>query len=227
MQHKWHTQNIKLISACCTMRKHPRWKKFHVTLFFFFFFSWQKIHNWQYQMFHKFMHSVKLFVLNKSKARCRNVEPIFGFFISKILGRDVGQNLPSVLFWNIYIYISSKLKAKHSVSRFSRLHSAPKFTTLKHPRLPQLSSHLCLHVLYMQLTALLCPLQSLMRVQRSQSSLEPPLTYTCPTFIEMCCNVMFRGKWFMEGPLDKWPTAVILVYLSNVCWEKGIRLFTS
>lgn len=104
MQHKWHTQNIKLISACCTMRKHPRWKKFHVTLFFFFFFSWQKIHNWQYQMFHKFMHSVKLFVLNKSKAQCRNVEPIFGFFISKILGRDVGQNLPSVLFWNIYIY---------------------------------------------------------------------------------------------------------------------------
>lgn len=110
MQHRWHTQNIKLISACCTIRKHPHRKKFHVTLFFFFFFL-AKIHNWQYQMFHKFMHSVTLFVLNQSKAQCRNVEPIFGFFISKILGRDIGQNLPSVLFWKKIKIIQTESKA--------------------------------------------------------------------------------------------------------------------
>lgn len=42
----------------------------------------------------------------------------------------------------------------------------------------------------------------------------------CSTFIKTYCKAMFRGTWVMEGAQDKWPPAVVSVYLSNVCWGK-------
>lgn len=143
------------------------------------------------------MHSVKLFVLNKSKAQCRNVEPIFGFFISKILGRNVGQNLPSVLFWE-------KKKKKIIQTSFSkRLHSAPH---IHNPVSSKIPAALLPPLPAQPLHATHCPALPIAKPDACSEGpvlIRIPTDLHFPTFTEMCCNVMFRGKWFMDDPLDK------------------------
>lgn len=77
-------------------------------------------------MFHKFMHSINLCVLNKIKIHCRNVQSIFGFFNPDILVKATCPDVPFILFHFISSQRLSKLKEMHAVSSFSkRLHSAP------------------------------------------------------------------------------------------------------
>lgn len=59
-------------------------------------------------MFHKFVHSINLFLFNKSKNHCRNVQSIFGFFNPEILGKGTAPNL---LFYFVQNIIQTKTNA--------------------------------------------------------------------------------------------------------------------
>lgn len=112
-QHRWHTQNIKLISAYCTIRKHPHRMKFHLTLFFFFF--WQKYITGNTRCFTNSCILSTCLSSIKAKSIADMYSQYLGFSTQKYWGRGLLQT-----FYFILSKTSSKLKPTHSDSRFSR-----------------------------------------------------------------------------------------------------------
>lgn len=76
-------------------KKTPTWKEVETNVIFLLFLA--RIHKWQDQMFHEFMHSTALFAFDKSKNPEQKCAIDIWVFQPRSIGKVSGPGFPSVL----------------------------------------------------------------------------------------------------------------------------------